>query len=173
MANVILGLLLLRPMSLYDLVRAFEAGVSLFYSASPGSITRALGGLQSRALVEVDPVQPGTRGRKVYRPTPQGRAVFREWMLTEPAESDTDRAILSRLYFLGLLEASERGAVLTSIRRRLEADLTRLETIEREIAGTEIPEALADVARYQRATLDYGIASYRHSLDWVAGNLEA
>ncbi len=91
MANVILGLLLLRPMSLYDLVRAFEAGVSLFYSASPGSITRALGGLQSRALVEVDPVQPGTRGRKVYRPTPQGRAVFREWMLTEPAESDTDR----------------------------------------------------------------------------------
>lgn len=42
MANVILGLLMLWPQSLYELTKSFEAGISLFYSASTGSIKRAL-----------------------------------------------------------------------------------------------------------------------------------
>lgn len=33
-------------MSLYDLIKAFEAGVSLFYGGSAGSIKRALDGLE-------------------------------------------------------------------------------------------------------------------------------
>lgn len=48
-AKVVLGLLRLRPMSLYDLVQAFGAGVSLFYSASAGPIKRALDDLVARA----------------------------------------------------------------------------------------------------------------------------
>lgn len=171
MGNVILGLLLLRPMSLYDLVRAFEAGVALFYSASSGSIKRSLDDMLTRALVEADPVRPGTRGRKVYRVTPAGRQAFRDWMFAAPTESDVDRAILSRLYFLGLLDPSEREDVLVHIRRRLEAELSRLEEIGRRVDDTRIPEEMTDVARYQRATLDYGLASCQHALDWISARL--
>ena len=59
MANVILGLLLLAPMSLYDLIKAFEQGISLFYSASSGSIKRALDGLLKKGYIVVADVQPG------------------------------------------------------------------------------------------------------------------
>ena len=58
MAHVILGLLLIAPQSLYGLVKAFEAGVSLFYSASSGSIKRALDGLLAQGLIEVASVEP-------------------------------------------------------------------------------------------------------------------
>lgn len=171
MANVILGLLLLRPMSLYDLVRAFGAGVSLFYSASAGSIKRALDDLVARGLVDVDEVRPGTRGRKVHRVNAAGRRAFEAWMRSELTEPDAERAALSRLYFLGLLDASERQGVVERIRGRMKADLARLEDLGREIDGVEVPEELAEVARFQRLTLEWGIASCCGALTWVDENL--
>lgn len=171
MGNVILGLLLLRPMSLYDLVRAFGAGVSLFYSASSGSIKRALGDLVARGLVEVDEVRPGTRGRKVHRVNAAGRSAFEAWMRAEPSEPDVDRAVLSRLYFLGLLEPADRAEVVAGIGWRLDAELARLEEVERKVDGAEVPEDLAEVARYQRLTLELGIVSCRHTRAWVEARL--
>lgn len=171
MANVILGLLLLRPMSLYDLVRAFGAGVSLFYSASSGSIKRALDDLVARGLVDVDEVCPGTRGRKVHRVNDAGRTAFETWMRSELTEPDAERAALSRLYFMGLLDASERQGVVEHIRRRMKADLARLEDLEREIDGVEVPEGLVEVARFQRLVLEWGIASHRSAQEWADEHL--
>lgn len=171
MAHVILGLLLLRPMSLYDLVRAFSAGVSLFYSASAGSIKRALDDLVARGLVDVDEVRPGTRGRKVHRVNAAGRRAFEAWMRSELTEPDAERAALSRLYFLGLLDAAERPGVVERIQRRSQADLARLEDLGREIDGVEVPEEMAEVARFQRLALEWGIASYRSTRAWVDENL--
>lgn len=171
MANVILGLLLLRAMSLYDLIRAFEQGVSLFYSASSGSIKRALDGLLAKGQVEVASSPSAARGRKEYRVTPAGREAFRAWMLGELNEADLETAALSRLYFLGLLDSSERSAVANHIQARLLADLDRLEELERRVTDVEVPDALADVAVYQRMTLDYGLASHRFAANWFREHL--
>ncbi len=168
MANVILGLLLLRSMSLYDLLRAFEAGVSLFYSASSGSLKRALDGLLAAGRVEVESVDPGSRGRKVYRVTAAGREAFAAWMGGELTEPDAETAALSRLYFLGLVDATERDGVLRRIEARVAADLSRLEALQVAVDRTVVPAELADVATYQRATLAYGLASHRFALDWFA-----
>ena len=53
MGNVILGLLMLSPMTLYELNKQFEAGVSLFYAASLGSIRSAVLGLLDKELVSI------------------------------------------------------------------------------------------------------------------------
>ena len=45
MRFLILGILLDGPLSLYDMRKQFAAGISLFYTASSGSIQRALGQL--------------------------------------------------------------------------------------------------------------------------------
>lgn len=170
MANVILGLLLLRSLSLYDLIRAFESSVSLVYSASSGSIKRALDGLLARGEVEVESIDEGARGRKVYRVTPAGRAAFHAWMHGELTGS-TETAALSRLFFLGLLDAAERPGVLDRIHSRIAADLAQLEAVRAEVERFEVPPELADVAAYQRATLEYGLASHRFALDWFQGLL--
>lgn len=166
MANVILGLLLLRSMSLYDLIRAFEAGVSLIYSASSGSIKRALDSLLAAGHVEVESIDKGARGRKVYRVTTAGRDAFHTWMVGDISESNTETAALSRLHFLGLIEPAERAGVLTRIEARIAADLAQFEALTAEVEQFVVPPELADVARYQKATLAYGLASHRFALDW-------
>lgn len=170
MAYVILGLLMLRPMSLYDLVKAFETGVSLFYSASSGSITRALDTLVRQDHVEVASVEQGGRGRKTYQVTDSGREHFRTWMLAEP-KGDLETVALARLYFLGLLDAGERPRVLTNIEARVASDLAQLEALETQVQQQEVPDDLRDVATYQRATLQYGLASHRHALKWFQEQL--
>ena len=170
MAYVILGLLLLRPMSLYDLTRAFEAGVSLFYSASSGSIKRALDTLVAQGHVEVASEEEGGRRRRTHRVAESGRAHWREWMLAEPT-GNLEQAALSRLHFLGLLDPAERRGVLEHIEARVATDLAQLEALESQVAGQEVPEELRDVATYQLATLDYGLASHRHALEWFRARL--
>lgn len=161
MAHVILGLLLIAPQSLYDLIKSFEAGVSLFYSASSGSIKRALDGLLADGSIEVASTD-GARGRKVYRVTDAGRAAFRTWMTGEPA-GDVETAALSRLYFLGLLPASERAAVLSRLHERVRSGLSDLERLAERLAEVEIADEHRDLATYQLATLEYGLGSYRHA----------
>lgn len=166
MAHVILGLLMLAPQSLYDLVKSFEAGVGLVYSASSGSIKRALDGLLANGLIEVESVQPGGRGRKVYRTTEAGRTAFRQWIDGPIDGPDLETAALSRLFFLGLLDPAERSGVLDRIRERAAATVAELEAVERQLAVLDVPEEFREVLAYQRATLDYGLSSGRHALAW-------
>ncbi len=166
MAHVVLGMLLIAPRSLYGLVKGFEAGVALFYSASSGSIKRALDNLLERGLIEVTSVESGGRGKKTYGVTDAGREEFHAWMNREVAGSDLESAALSRLYFLGLLEPADRARVLRRIQARIETDLARLSDLNKHLDSVDIPDELSDVATYQRATLDYGIASLQFTLDW-------
>jgi DNA-binding PadR family transcriptional regulator len=172
MAHVILGLLLIAPQSFYDLIKAFESGVALFYSASSGSIRRALDTLLARGAIEVASVEPGGRGRKVYRVTDDGRAEFHAWMAAEPAGPDLETAALARLYFLGLLEPAERAPVLHRITGRIEADLAALTALDARLDTADLPEEHRDVAAHQRAALDYGIAAHRFMLDWFRGHID-
>ena len=172
MAHVILGLLLIAPMSLYDLVKGFEAAVSLLYSASSGSIRRALETLLNAGLIEVDHVEPGARGRKVYRVTEAGRADFHAWMTGPMAGPDAEAAVLPRLFFLGLLDPAERAEVVGRMSARVEKDLAQFEALDERLDAEEVPEGYADVAAFQRATLDYGVAAHRFALGWFR-DLEA
>nr|WP_277925499.1 PadR family transcriptional regulator [Sediminivirga luteola] len=165
-AHVILGLLLIAPRSLYDLIKDFEAGVGLFYSASAGSIKRALDGLLREGRIEVASTERSGRGRKTYRVTDSGREEFRSWMTGDVTGTDLETAALARLHFLGLLEAGERPLVLRRIQARYAADLARLTALEEELSTAEVPPEFHDIAAYQQATLDYGIATLRFALDW-------
>jgi len=165
-AHVILGLLLLRPQSQYDLVKNFEAAVSLLYSASVGSIRRALETLLTGGLIEVDEIGPGARGRKTYRATDAGREKFHSWMTGPMTGPDAEAAALPRLFFLGLLQPDERAEVLARVVARIEKDLGRFEAVGEQIDAQEVPGEYRDVFTFQRATLDYGLSSHRAALAW-------
>lgn len=171
MAYVILGLLLIRSMSLYDLVRAFEAGPSLFYSASSGSIKRAIDGLLRDGKIEVEHIDAGARGRKTYRITETGNAEFHTWMRSKIPLGNAEPAMLARLFFLGFVPADQRGVILDNIEHGLLQSLVRLRKLERQVAQAEVPKHLSDVAMYQRAVLAYGLATHQFSLDWFRHNL--
>ncbi|MDA0642745.1 MULTISPECIES: helix-turn-helix transcriptional regulator [Nonomuraea] len=162
----------ITPQSLYDLIKNFEAGAALFYSASSGSIKRALDILLAQGHIEVASVEAGGRGRKTYRVTDAGREEFRAWLTGEPAGPDLETAALSRLFFLGLLEPGERVPVLRRITARIETDLARLTALDERLDALDILEEHRDIAAYQRATLDYGVAALRFALDWFSHRID-
>lgn len=155
-------------MSLYDLIKAFEAGASLFYGSSAGSIKRSLDNLLADGAIRVSRQEPGARGRKEYAITDAGKQCFDEWMRAE-IEGDFDSVALARLYFLGYVDdPEERHEILLRIQARAMLDLRRLATVEREVskAQSDVPDELRDVALYQKATLDYGVSAMQHTYDW-------
>lgn len=172
MAHVILGLLLITQQSLYDLVKNFEAGGSLLYSASAGSIKRALDSLLGKGLIEVATTEPGVRGRKTYRTTRAGREKFEEWMVAELVGGDAESAALHRFFFLGWLDPGGRVAVLQNIVARLQKDLLQLKQLSERANGIDVSQEHREIARFQLSTLEYGLEGHERSLAWFRRQLE-
>jgi len=166
---VILGLLLSGPLSLYDVHKRFRAGISLFYSASFGSLQRALTQLVSQGDVTVadDPASP--RRKKLHSITADGRRRWREWMLDPlPEGADAETLMLAKVFQLGHLSSSEeRRAVLDLARQRAAASLAELRALEAQLDAQEVPAEHRGVFRYQHATLDHGLRASELALSWI------
>lgn len=153
-------------MALYDLNRAFKAGLGLFYSASLGSLQVTVRKLLEKGFVQVSQAK-GSRGRRVYRILPAGRDAFYAQMRGPIQQSRLEVTALARLYFLGLVPPGrDRDAVLAGIVAAVAEETERLE--EQKIGLEEIrkrlPEEALEPFRYQAATLDYGIMAHRAAL---------
>ncbi|HSO68978.1 MAG TPA: hypothetical protein VLQ67_05000 [Arachnia sp.] len=168
MGNFILGLLLaLGPQTLYSLNKQFQAGPSLFYSASFGGLQSALRALVAAGHVTVTELTEGGRNKRVHAITDAGVAAFHAW-IRSPLDGDLEVAALARLFHLGLVDAADRPGIFAGIIGAIEAQLTGLRQLRAGIeaqVGTIPPEA-RDIMRYQVATLDYGITAHEAGLAW-------
>ncbi|WP_171013082.1 PadR family transcriptional regulator [Microbacterium sp. 2FI] len=168
MQYVILGLLLAGPLSLYDLHKQFGQGVSLFYSASFGSLQRALQHLVAQGLVTVSEASEGRRGRKLHTITDDGRAAWREWMLAPTTGADAETTMLAKVFLTGsLTDPADRAAVIARLRERVSADLDGLTGAAASIDAQSIPAEYAAMFAFQRATLDYGIRAHELAARWL------
>lgn len=172
MTHVILGLLLILPQSLYDIVKSFETRGSLLYSASSGSIKRALDGLLREECIEIASAEPGARGRKVYRVTERGRDTFHTWMLADLTEGDAESAALHRFFFLGLIRPVDRITILRNIVRRMENELNKFTSLQDQVAAVEIAREHSEIAAYQIATLELGREAQNRTLEWFKERLK-
>lgn len=168
MGNVILGLLLLGPSTLYALNKQFEQGISLFYSASLGSIRSALTVLHDKGLVTATESVENGRSKKTYAITDAGRAAFSEWMLAPIATGNLETIALSKLYLLGLLPEDARHGILADITDRITRDEAQLAELAAALDTMELPQAYREIFRYQRLTLDYGLMSHRAAREFFA-----
>ncbi|MCP2251495.1 DNA-binding transcriptional regulator, PadR family [Prauserella aidingensis] len=160
-----LGLMLRRALSLYELHGRFEAGLAHIYAASYGSIHRALRQLHDAGDVEqiADPDPP--RNTKRYVTTDQGRRNWLDWMKHPRSAEDSEASMLARVFLLGLLESSaERRDVLIALRERALRDVEALRTVD-ATAGTEDVESA--VPHYPRAALDYGVQASEAIVTWL------
>jgi DNA-binding PadR family transcriptional regulator len=173
MQFVILGLLLGGPLSLYDLQKRFASGISLFYSASSGSIQRALQHLAAEGAVVVADADDSRRGRKVHRITDIGRARWRAWMVAPLADgTDAETTVLAKVFLLGLLEtATDRAEVVRGIRAYVDDSRRSLEELAADLdARTPGLDATSrQLLVFQRATLDYGLRSHALMREWIDG----
>ena len=176
MGSFILGLLMaLGPQTLYSLNRQFQAGPSLFYSASFGGLQSALRGLVASGHVTVSEVTDHGRHKRIHTITDDGSAAFHAW-IRSPLEGDIEVAGLTRLFHLGLIQdPADRREILDGIIGAIEAQLADLEGLGESIATQTqgVPPEVRDIVRFQVATLDYGVAAHRAGLAWFKALADA
>ena len=81
---IILGLLGARPMSGYDIKRAFDRSLATYWNAGHSQIYTTLKALAQRRMVTSELIyQEGRPNRRVYKLTTAGRAKLDLW-LAEP-----------------------------------------------------------------------------------------
>ncbi len=162
MQFVVLSMLLRGPLSSYDLRSRFSDVVSLFYSASLGSIQHALKALDDQGFITSQADEESARGRKTHRITAEGRAAWRDWMLSPVTGSAAERTMLARVFFLGMLEdRADRATAIELLRDRVDHDEAELRQLSR-------PGPVALAAHYQVATLDYGLRTLALARQWLA-----
>lgn len=168
MEYVILGFLFFRPMTVYDLNKAFEQGVSLFYSASLGSLQVALKKLLKEGYIDFTEGVENGRRKKVYHLNDSGRTAFFQWFYGEIPSSKLEVGILSRIFFLGHLQSmEERKAFLKTLIERVEVDLGPLKALKASLHQMSIPLEFQTTFKYQVSTLDYGIMTHEGALLWL------
>ena len=168
----VLGLLMIRPMSIYELNKAFTTTISLFYSASLGSLRTATGKLLARGLVERSPERVGGRLKKIFTITAAGREAFSAEFSTPIASARLEQTALARLHFLGLLSgATARRAALEVITAAIGESLATLEALDRDVSHrtADLSTKERTIAAYQLKTLEYGIKTSRFALEWFQG----
>jgi DNA-binding PadR family transcriptional regulator len=168
MGNVILGLLVIGPATLYALNKQFESGIALFYSASLGSIRSALTVLLGKGFVSISESVENGRSKKTYTITPAGRAAFTDWMLAPATGGDLETVALSKLYLLGLMPSDARAGIVRDITARIERDEEQLAQLAGMLDTMEVPPEYREIFRYQRLTLDYGLMSHRAARQFFA-----
>jgi len=159
-AAALLGLLLDRPMTGWDLMAAAQERVGEFWSLTQSQVYRELATMAERGLVSAGP--PGPRDRKPYAVTAAGRSAFAEWLDGEPGADQVRIPLLLTIAFAGHLPAG-RLAEIVDAQRAVHA-----ERLERYRAAQRMLGAASGVDPARSATLEFGLRHEQAVLDWFA-----
>lgn len=137
LGEVILICLTERPMSGYELAKAFDTSVGFFWRADHQQIYRELARLRDRGYVQSQEViQSGKPNKLVYSLTDLGRAHIRHWSRQPSKPTYAKDDLLVRVY---ALESIDLPALRADLMARLEFHrdkLRRFENIlERHFSG--------------------------------------
>jgi DNA-binding PadR family transcriptional regulator len=164
--NIILGLLLFRSLSIYEIKKAIEGTVNFFYSSSYGNIIPALKKLEKNDLVTVNENVVNGRNRKEYTITDKGRENFKDWLAREINIGKIQDEALLRFYFLTELPLKKRINLLRDYTEKLTQKVFELKALKDELTKTKIKRKYRKAFNYRITTLDFGIQYYQFELNW-------
>ncbi len=161
---IILGMLLEKSLTGYNLKKLIEDGIGIFYKASYGSLYPALKKLSSQGLVTITEQPHGNRRRIFYHITEEGRNDFYKW-LSEPIDIyEGTNSHLSRVYFFDKLPLEIREQKLMEYEINNKNYLQKLESLEKEFDKMENK----DCFYYKLSTLYYGICVTQKTIQWCS-----
>lgn len=194
MDKIILGLLLLKRLTIYELRNIIRANMKDMCSDSTGSIQAAIKKLIEKEMIFFEERVEKSINKKIYYITPKGRECFLEWLEQPMTTKKAKDLEISKLFFMGLApkekrielieayiaELTENLGYLEAIR---EATLNVDEQIERYIEDNQciegqleqltecaqvstVEECVRDISIFNQLTLDYGISSTQFQINW-------
>lgn len=165
MENIILGLLLLKPRSIYQLRKRIEQGLNLMYSCSTGSIQFAIKKLLEQRYIVVESASEQGRATKLYAVTEQGRAHFDSW-INSPINCSVKNPELAKVYFMSFAEPCNRISVIQGYIEELENTYNKLDIICREGDDLVCRDKDGELLFFQLQSAKYGRDFVRFNIDW-------
>ncbi|MBI9014502.1 MAG: PadR family transcriptional regulator [Clostridiales bacterium] len=164
MIYIILGLLMLKPLTIYEMSRILQGKVSPFYSGSYGSIQAALKKLTEQLDIASESIIENGRNKKKYSITKSGKEQFMNWLETDFLIDNFKNDALTKVFFFGFLEKSKQVSSISNYLTSLEETL--IDYKNHKAYKRTIPIELEKVAFYQYQTLEYGIFQIESEIEF-------
>ncbi len=196
MEKIILGMLMVRGMTIYEIKNFINNNLDTMCSASSGSIHTAVKKMLEKEIIKV--YEEGNK--KIYYITSKGREEFNLW-IEQPMDIGKAKNIeLSKLFFLGLSNPDKRVKLIEKYIDELKTERDKLLVIYKNTKGNtdeiinsgmniiienqwneegvkknlytgKMMDTVSDIYRFQKATLQYGMASIEFEIAWYTNYL--
>lgn len=168
MEYIVLGLLILKSMTIYELNQAFSAGLSMIYAASYGNLQYAVKKLLKNDMISFDEKVENGRNKKIYDIKQSGIEEFFKWMMDDINPKHIETQMLGKLYFLGLVEKKQdKEIIIDNMLKAADEYSKDLFATKEYTDNIDIPEEYREIGKYQLKTLDYGIMNYEVTVKWL------
>jgi len=193
MDKIILGILMLRRMTAYELRNTIRDNFKSMCSDSLGSIQAALKKLLSLKMVTFEDLVEKGINKKRYAITDIGEKVLMEWIKIPIDISKTKNIDMGKLLFMGYIPKNEQKNLINKIILSLEEEYSELKNLKESInfenerlaienylpTDTEYQERIKnlnkknnvsknikEISKFTLATLDYGIDVVDFNIKW-------
>ena len=193
MDKIILGILMLRKMTAYELRNTIRDNFKSMCSDSLGSIQAALKKLLSLKMVTFEELVEKGINKKRYAITDIGEKVLMEWIKIPIDISKTKNIDIGKLLFMGYIPKNEQKNLINKIILSLEEEYSELKNLkesinfENERLGIEnylltdteyqeriknlnkknnVSKNIKEISKFTLATLDYGIDVVDFNIKW-------
>ena len=160
---VVIGMVIHKPLTGYDIKKEIEAGIGNFFKSSYGNLYPALKKLTDKGFLTLTEQTHVNRLKKYYMVTEFGKTAFLEW-LTSPLDSGSVTvSLLTRIFFFGELSEDIRNQELKKYELHMQQILQQLHEMEKQFY---IP-AMDARDYFELSTLYHGIMSTQNMIRWL------
>lgn len=192
MELIILGLLMLKEYTIYEIKKTIEEYFAAMCSSSTGSIQAAVKKLLNNGMITYNEFVENSVNKKMYVITDKGKAYFID-SISKPMYFKEKNIELCKLYFMGFTPKHIRLDLINAYISELKSEREKLEKIRFSSQNTEsiiesyiiylnesgklvsfkemlcsesLSESLQDIALFQFATLELGIDKADFEIRW-------
>jgi len=160
---IIIGMVLHKPLTGYDIKKGVEMGVGNFVKTiSHGSLYPALRKLAEKEFLTMKEEPENGRMKKYYQATVLGKAEFLKW-LSSPVDIKAGSAVmLLRMYFIGELPQEIREQIIDDYEIAIQKMFDDYKKIE-----TQFKSIKNDRDYFEMSTLYYGLQTAQGMLHWL------
>lgn len=166
MEYILLGLMMLKPRTVYEFRRCIGAGLNLMYSCSTGSIQAGLKKLMKEGNISCQETVDHNRKKKVYSVTDAGRAYFAAWVNDPMKAMGEKHPELAKLYFMGFSAPKLREENIRALLSELEENYAVLCAICSQGESMEVPPEAREILHYQLASARFGRDLMQFQIGW-------
>lgn len=195
MDKIILGILMLKRLTAYEIRNIIRQNYSAMCSDSLGSIQVVLKKLLDAGFVTCSEFVENGVNKKRFSITDLGRVDFMNWLKTPIDMSKSKNKDLGKLLLMGLVPAKERVAILDEILHNLKQTLFEMIEIQKEIdmrngkkiildqfkidteyrlgiqnvtQQTDMDVNIDEISYFENKTLQFGIEEAKFHIEWFS-----